>query len=44
LGFDVDSQEILSQQARYDEVRMISLIFNSSGLTLPMLTPLGDYF
>ena len=23
---------------------MISLFFNSSGLTLPMLTPLGDYF
>ena len=25
LGFDVDSQEVLSQQARDDEVRMISL-------------------
>ena len=23
---------------------MISLVFNSSGLTPPMLTPLGDYF
>ena len=44
LGFDVDNQEVLSQQARDDKVRMISLVFNSSGLTLPMLTPLGDYF
>ena len=44
LGFDVDSQKVLSQQARDDEVRMISLVFNSSGLTPPMLTPLGDYF
>jgi len=31
LGLDVDSQEVLSQQARNDEVRMISLVFNSSG-------------
>ena len=44
LGPDVDSQEVLSQQARDDEVRMISVVFNSSGLTPPMLTPLGDYF
>jgi len=44
LGFDVDSQELLTQQACDDKVRMISLVFNSSGLTLPMLTPLGDYF
>ncbi|XP_066314355.1 uncharacterized protein [Miscanthus floridulus] len=44
LGVDVDSQELYSQQAREDEVRMISLVFNSSGLTLPMLTSLGDYF
>jgi hypothetical protein len=27
-----------------DEVRMFSLVFYSSGLTPPMLTPLGDYF
>ena len=44
LGVDADSQEVLSQQAREDEVRMISSVLNSSGLTLPMLTPLGDYF
>ena len=44
LGTNVDSQEVLSQQACDDEVRMISLVFNSSGLTLPMLPPLGDYF
>ena len=44
MGFDVDSQEVHSQQARDDEVRMISLVFNSSGLTPPMLTPLDDYF
>jgi hypothetical protein len=44
LGLDVDSQEVLSQQACDNEVRIISLVFNSSGLTLPMLTPLGDYF
>ena len=44
LGLDVDSQEVLSQQARDDEVRMISLVFNSSGLTPLMLTSLGDYF
>ena len=43
LGFDVDSQEVLSQQAHDDEVRMISLVFNSSGLTPLMLTLLGDY-
>ena len=36
-------QETLSQQT-HDEVRMINLIFNSSGWTLLMLTPLGDYF
>ena len=44
MGLDVDSQEVLSQQACDDEVRMISLVFNSSDLTPPMLTPLGDYF
>jgi len=44
LGLDVDSQEVLSQPSHDDEVRMISLFFNSSGLTPPMLTPLGDYF
>ena len=44
LGVDADSQEVLSQQAHEDEVRMVSLVFNSSGLTPPMLTPLGDYF
>jgi hypothetical protein len=27
-----------------DEVRMFSLVFDSSGLTPPMLTPLDDYF
>jgi hypothetical protein len=27
-----------------DEVRMFSLVFDSSGLTPPMLTSLGDYF
>jgi hypothetical protein len=36
--------EILSQLARDEEVRMISLVFNSSGLTPLMLTPLGDCF
>ena len=44
MGFDVDNQEVLSQQARDDEVRMISLVFNSSGLTPPILTLLGVYF
>ena len=44
LGLDVSSQEVLSQQAHDDEVRMISLVLNSSGLTPPKLTPLGDYF
>jgi len=44
LGVDADSQEVLSQQAREDEVRMISSVLNSSGLTPLMLTPLGDYF
>jgi hypothetical protein len=44
LGVDADSQEVFSQQAHEDEVRMISLVFNSSGLTPTMLTPLGDYF
>jgi len=43
LGLDVNSQEALSQQTRDDEVRMISLVFNSSGLTPPMLAWLGDY-
>jgi hypothetical protein len=27
-----------------DEVRTLSLVFDSSGLTPPMLTPLDDYF
>jgi hypothetical protein len=27
-----------------DEVIMFNLVFYSSGLTPPMLTPLGDYF
>jgi hypothetical protein len=36
--------ETLSQLARDEEVRMISLVFNSSGLTPLMLTPLGDCF
>ena len=44
LGQNVESQEILSQQAHDAEVRMISLVFDSSGLTPPMLTPLGEYF
>jgi hypothetical protein len=37
-------QETLSQLARDEEVRMISLVFNSSGLTPSMLTLLGDCF
>jgi hypothetical protein len=37
-------QETLSQLARDEEVRMISLVFNSSGLTPLMLTPLDDCF
>jgi hypothetical protein len=36
--------ETLSQLARDEEVRMISLVFNSSGLTPLILTPLGDCF
>jgi hypothetical protein len=46
LGGDGEemSLETLSQLARDEEVRMISLVFNSSGLTLLMLTPLGDCF
>jgi hypothetical protein len=36
--------ETLSQLAHDEEVRMISFVFNSSGLTLLMLTPLGDCF
>jgi hypothetical protein len=44
-GSDEDmGQETLSQLARDEEVRMISLVFNYSGLTLSMLTPLGDCF
>jgi hypothetical protein len=44
-GSDEDmGQETLSQLARDEEVRMISLVFNSSGLTPSMLTPLGDCF
>ena len=37
-------QETLSQLAHDEEVRMLSLVFNSSGLNPPTLTPLGDYF
>jgi hypothetical protein len=37
-------QETLSQLARNEEVRMVSLVFNSSVLTPPMLTPLGECF
>jgi hypothetical protein len=46
LGGDGEEmgQETLSQLARDEEVRMISLVFNSSGLTPLMLTPLGDCF
>ena len=44
MGLDADNQEVLSQQARDDQVRMISLVLNSSGLTPPLLTPFGDYF
>jgi hypothetical protein len=36
--------ETLSQLARDEEVMMISLVFNSGGLTPLMLTPLGDCF
>jgi hypothetical protein len=36
--------ETLSQLAHDEEVRMISLVFNSSGLTPLMLTLLGDCF
>jgi hypothetical protein len=46
LGGDGEEMgpETLSQLARDEEVRMISLVFNSSGLTPLMLTPLGDCF
>jgi hypothetical protein len=45
VGSDEDmGQETLSQLARDEEVKMISLVFNSSGLTPPMLIPLGDCF
>jgi hypothetical protein len=44
-GSDEDmGQETLSQLARDEEVRMISLVFNSNGLNPSMLTPLGDCF
>jgi hypothetical protein len=44
-GSDEDmDQETLSQLAHNEEVRMISLVFNSGGLTPPMLTQLGDCF
>jgi hypothetical protein len=44
-GSDEDmGQETLSQLARDEEVRMISLVFNSSGLTPSILTLLGDCF
>ena len=36
--------ETFRQLTPDEEVRMISLVFNSSGLTPPMLTPLGDCF
>lgn len=38
------SQETLSQQSHNDKMRMISLVFSSSGTTLLMLTMLGEYF
>jgi hypothetical protein len=44
-GNDEDmGQEILSQLACDEEVRMISLVFYFSGLTPSILTPLGDCF
>ena len=43
MGLNIECQEILSQQSHDAEVRMISLVFSSSGLTLPMLTSLSDY-
>jgi len=43
-GSDEDmGQETLSQLAHDEEVRMISFVFNSSGLTPLRLTSLGDY-
>jgi hypothetical protein len=36
--------EALKKMSCDDEVRMFSLVFDSSGLTPPMLTPLDDYF
>jgi hypothetical protein len=36
--------ETLKKMSYDDEVRMFSLVFDSSGLTPPMLTPLDDYF
>jgi hypothetical protein len=36
--------EALKKISCDDEVRMFSLVFYSSGLTPPMLTPLDDYF
>jgi hypothetical protein len=36
--------EVFKKMSCDDEVRMFSLVFDSSGLIPPMLTPLGDYF
>jgi hypothetical protein len=36
--------EALKKMSCDDEVRMFSLVFYSSGLTPPMLTPLDNYF
>jgi hypothetical protein len=36
--------EALKKMSCDDEVRMFSLVFDSSGLTPPMLTPLDNYF
>jgi hypothetical protein len=36
--------EALKKMSYDDEVRMFSLVFDSSWLTPPMLTPLDDYF
>ena len=44
FGQNVESQETFHQQVRDEEVRMISLVFNSSGLTTPLLTLLSSYF
>jgi hypothetical protein len=36
--------EALKKMSCDDEVRMFSLVFDSGGLTPPMLTPLDNYF